>query len=264
MQAQRQRYLKALENSAKRLWSPQLSARIGFGDPARLRTREISGLMTGGLFDQRYWRRVRFDRPGPDMAEGALLLIGKDPAEAIRAIGEHPDYWTMDCATFVQVVQLSALLETLGPVEFNRYMSEQRQRTQGMIILQQHHSTGVQVRYGYSTDEHGQVQRYPAGPAVAGKMPTMEQLADQVPLGSEVVFHNPNAPHDDAFLYENAIKIGRDKYLAYPVGDPIVTGKQIRAQMARMPFRDKSGQSTSRDPKNIRINSIAVFDLLQK
>jgi hypothetical protein len=189
-------------------------------------------------------------------------LKGTDAAEAFRAILERPELWSMDCATFVQVVELNALRETLGAAEFNRYMNEQKQHTRKMIVLNQHFSTGMRLKYGYERDEDtGQVTRVPSGPPETVKSLTMKDLVDDVPIGSEVVFHNPNAPSDHAFLYENAIKIGRDRYLAYPVGDPVVSGDRIRQEMATMTFPDGAGGLTARQStKTIQISSIAVFD----
>jgi hypothetical protein len=84
---------------------------------------------------------------------------------------------------------------------------------------------------------------------------TPEQIANVAPIGSEVVFHNLKAKYEASYRFENAIKIGQDRYLAYPFrhGSKGLRGEEIRSKLA--------AREPGSTPSDVRINSVVVFDL---
>jgi Protein-glutamine gamma-glutamyltransferase len=244
---QRQTHDQALRNAIKMLLKESKGRRLlSFGDPSK----PPSLIGPGGVFDHQYWEWTFVKRaPGSELHPWALnMKKGLKPSEAIAAIGEHPERWSLDCAAFVQVVQLLSLLETMKPEQFDSYMKKRMEDTQGLLILQPHYSTGVPLPFGYVSDKSGNGNLVRGATQVATRK-TMKQLADDAPIGSQVVFENSKLPENNSYHFENTVKTGLDRYVGFPMGNKPYSENYLRRMLAE-----------SNPIDTVRISTIIVFD----
>ena len=172
------------------------------------------------LFDTNYW-----------VADGESklkMIAGKSPAKALLSIIDNTcGKQTLDCAQFVQVVYLGAILLTDGEKQFDVQMK-------GEFVLSSFRSTGVETETKYTRDIVNGKFAEDNNPKKPTKL-TQEALIKSAPIGSLVSVENffveKLATGSDTegkkfalgirakgWERENMIKIGEDKYAAFGVG----------------------------------------------
>jgi len=207
-------------------------------------------------FDHDFWEKAP-DRD-PDVGVHLELKRGKSPAAAIQAIFDRTSKWAFDCAEFVQVVQLYALLKTLGPTQFDEYITKQARN--GVVMLRTHWSTGLRRKtlYKRSAANEGMVRETNGSPEV-GPQPSVEDLLAAAPIGARVLFTNPTLPRVHPFHNENTVLLGADRFGANAGKGNVreFTRKEIEQRMAQAAAAD--GGSASTDV--IFISEIEIYDL---
>jgi Domain of unknown function (DUF4157)/Protein-glutamine gamma-glutamyltransferase len=170
-----------------------------------------------GMFDKDYWEKIDVQGGESELQ----LLPGRWPSDAISAMVDKPDKWTLDCAQAVQLAHLYALRHALGATDFNKRVGRVGFR------FRPHDSTGVEGatewwRPGLGTHW----KRFPVDPAERKLKPqgddetrNDEQLLDAAPVGSRVMFTNQMADSSSSFHHENTYKLGRDSYAAHGFKD---------------------------------------------
>lgn len=202
-----ERYMQGAATWLKRF--PQ----VGFGLP----------WSQDGWFDSRFWRR-EYD---PGKEEWKLVLSAGRPHQAIDAMFHEQDRWHVDCAVFVEVVQLYAWRQSLGATRFD-------ERIGGRMELRAHHSTGIRKRALFKR-ESPKAAFAVDGVAVPEKLASADDLLAQAPVGSRVrwtsqmLFDKANNLYGPevftigqqswpSYQHENTIKLGPDRYGAHGVG----------------------------------------------
>jgi hypothetical protein len=161
-----------------------------------------------------------------DQAKALRLKPGKRPSDAIDAIFSNLEKWSLDCMQFEQVAQLYAQRWALLP-EPDRFNEKVSPTAAGAFVkpnfLRQHGSFGMRSKEIYER-ERGDT------PLVrrSDKMPmtNVDELLDNAPVGSRIVWTNEAAEMKDVFRNENTIKLGKDKFAAHGFqskSDPIRT-----------------------------------------
>lgn len=146
------------------------------------------------------------------------LRTGSSPYSAVRDLVDHSAAWTLDCATFVQAVQLGAWAAAVGSEAFDR-------RVARPFDLKEHGSTGLTHRKLWFRDSQGAEFRLRT-PA-SDRLRTLEPVDDTdeprllrlAPPGSRVAFVNadPKAEGSD-FERENTVKLPDGTYASHPFG----------------------------------------------
>jgi Protein-glutamine gamma-glutamyltransferase len=172
------------------------------------------------LFDTRYW-----------VAKGESALEMKENTQPYKAllsiINNTSGNQTLDCAQYVQVVYLGAILLTDGESNFDKYIGKK-------FVLFSYGSTGIERKTIYS---RGRVNEKFAIDDSLDKLTdsTQEQLLRSAPIGSRVTVQNfsiaehSRSPDETKKKFalgitargwemENMIKIGEDSYAAFGVG----------------------------------------------
>lgn len=176
--------------------------------------------------DARFWG-VSGDRTKDE--DTLYSLPGVRPSDAVAAVFEtlrserglpaDKKTWACDCARFVQLVDLYALLQTIGPDAFN-------QRVGARLNLTDHNSSGLTSGYALTRDKKTEAfEQSKLGSNKTQQVAikdTAEFLAQQPP-GTRISFRNFD-PHmakilaDSNFQRENVVKVGPDRYASHPFG----------------------------------------------
>jgi Protein-glutamine gamma-glutamyltransferase len=218
-------------------------------------------------FDSSRWDVASFVSPGETTAE--MLLVAKSeslgakplsPAEAILEVFRSPELWSFDCAQFVQVVLLYAVINSITPEKFNERVRA-NVLSSGKMLLRAHASTGLKVTGG------SQIRK----PEVANltqnlfleKKSAQEAKFKAAPIGSQIIFTNRDArANNKAYEHENTIKLGDDQFLAHGIvrGDHRVTRAQIYSILAEDALRG-TGQKGDEvyEKRNLYISLVELF-----
>jgi hypothetical protein len=217
-------------------------------------------------YDTRFWDVV-YDSKSK---EYMLKLVSGTPHDAIDALFHEQGRWHVDCAVFVDVVQLYALRQSLGAKRFDaRIGSDMRLRAHG--------STGMQRRALF--------QRSAASApfSVAGKGPLTEggdeaSVLAQAPIGSRVRWTSQllldkgnNLFGPEVFTidqqswpyyeHENTIKLGPDAYGAQGVGGGgRVSRKHIEDELVDVTAGQFPKKTEAEIRAGIYVSEIEVFE----
>jgi len=181
---------------------------------------EYVGADPHDMYDTRYWE-VK-----PDGDDAMLVLKpGKSPSDAIDAMFDNLDLWSVDCAQFIQVAQLYAMRHALGADEFN-------QRAKGMsFTIKPHWSTLIKAKVSWNRGSSSASMKRSDGVAEAR---SIEQIIADLPVGSRVMWTNKDARASAAFRNENTIKLGPDLFAATGFGAKnTFTRSEIELLLAR-------------------------------
>ena len=223
--------LDLLKEGAKRL------SQVGFGNPVRKRK-----------WDNEWWGYNTYLPPGetnPEKEEILQVWEGKSPADAVLSIFKHLDRWSFDCALFVQVVLLYAVVMRLGKEAFNQRVAE-HVPSDGKMLLRAHGSTGLLYKSGWQYEKPGPKEQPWSFERTARIMGEQENHFIATPNGSQVVFTNLDSLSNGRdFEHENTIKMGDDQFIAHGIiqargnvpANPFVTREQIYDALARDALR---------------------------
>jgi hypothetical protein len=211
-----------------------------------------------GEFDKALWEKRPFTPPGETKEE--LVLVQKDggsPADAVLGIFDTLDKWSFDCAEFVQLVLLYAVVKKLGKEAFDARVASHIP-TGGRFLLRVHNSTGLKPVGGSQFEKEDvllmTVERRKA------VMKEQEQKFGGTANGSQIVFTNLDSrSNDKVYEHENTIKMGQDRFIAHGIarGNPFVTREQIFKVLAK----DAVGHAADEQYKktNLYISSIVIY-----
>jgi hypothetical protein len=194
----------------------------------------------GTTYDLNYWEKVKDEE---FKGYGKLVTkVGVEPAEAVKELFDEKKLkkWAFDCAEFIQVAHLYARWKTMGSEAFNVSAGSR-------LELRIHYSTGVSPELGY--ERHGPTEKMiRVGPD--GNIPVdtpVDDLLDEVPVGSRVTWRNLLADPNTDFYNENTMKVGNDQFAAQGLtGD---NGKIFsRADLERALARITYGKHYSGEP----------------
>ncbi|MFJ1754846.1 hypothetical protein [Kitasatospora sp. NPDC088134] len=166
------------------------------------------------------------------LGDDAYLQLhnNRSPHAALLDLTADAGSWTLDCATFVQAVQLAARAAALGPAEFDR-------TARRPFLLKDHDSTGLtHAKLWYRTTHGGELHlRTPESDRGLIPEPTVttpdDALLRAAPPGSRVAFVNadPKAEGTD-FERENTVKLPDGTYASHPFG--ILTAPEMKRRLA--------------------------------
>jgi hypothetical protein len=234
---------------------------IGFGLPWE----------SNDWYDNRFWKPVYRpeDRKKGIDKEVLLELIHGKPHEAIDALFHEQSRWHIDCAVFVEVVQLYALRKSLGAKKFDG-------RIGNKMELRAHGSTGTIQKNLYKRDSPS--ANFTSKLTVNNnKIDSPEMILENAPIGSRVRWtsellydkaNNISGPevwtiHQQEWVNwqnENTIKLGPDRYGAQGVGHR-KTRAQIENELANITADALPEKSKSDILKGIFISEIEIFGL---
>ncbi len=122
------------------------------------------------------------------------------PHAAVQAIVDHPERWSLDCAQFVQVLELYARLKTTDAARFDASVGTP-------LELKIHGSKGLTTAEAFSRE--------------GGDSPeSLERVLKIAPPGSRVMWRNPTLPRDSPARNWNTVKLGDDKFAVQTGGGP--------------------------------------------
>ncbi|MFW6201360.1 MAG: eCIS core domain-containing protein, partial [Gemmatimonadota bacterium] len=164
----------------------ELAGRPEFGHPAG-EFCNIDAPDSEELYDRRYWE----EHGDPARRSCKLRLkTGIRPSFAVESMFEEADEWKLDCAQFVQILHLYALLHTLGPFEFDRRFGggtfELRMAESSWIdteTLWFREGPSALMRPGTRTGEDFE-------PSATLKPRAVDRVLADAPVGSRVMWHN--------------------------------------------------------------------------
>ena len=213
-------------------------------------------------FDNDWWGKAPFSDPNNPQNDDwvAVLRENRSPADAVLHIFDNWKVWSFDCAEFVQVVLLYAVVKRLGKEQFDKRVATNT-LTKGKMLLRASDSPGLTVKENWQHEikELAKV----SGERAAMLIKEQERRFKSAPNGSRVVFANrdPRA-QESPWQHENTIKMGEDQFIAHgPMpGNPFVTREQIYARMAHaIPHGGTSPLEDHIYMKNFYISTIQVF-----
>jgi len=215
-------------------------------------------------FDGRFWRR-EFDAP---KKEWKLVLKDGTPHEAIDALFHEQGRWHVDCAVFVEVVQLYALRQSLGAKRFD-------QRIGKRMELRAHGSTGTRRRTLFKR-ESPTATFTAEGADIPKQIGSVEEVLAEAPIGSRVrwtsqlLFDKANnlfgpevftieQQEWPAWQHENTVKLGPDRYGAHGVGNR-VSRAEVEKKIAGITADVFPNASESEIRAGIFISEIELFE----
>jgi hypothetical protein len=213
-------------------------------------------------FDTEWWDAWSF-RPDPDKTDNdewvALLKERRSPADAVLRIFDTLDKWSFDCAQFVQVALLYAVVKRLGKESFDKRVASNVQ-TRHKLMLRASDSTGLTVKkqWQHEIEELRKVNNERAAMLIKEQ----ESRFKSAPNGSRIVFANLDPRSEKtAWQHENTIKMGADQFIAHGVmrNNPFVTREQIYDAIADAVPHGTSQLEDHIYKKNIYISTIQVF-----
>jgi hypothetical protein len=195
--------------------------------------------------DQTFWTRheeVVRDRSGnpvlrPDgrpVKRGWLRLkAGKKPADAIDALVAGLNRWHLDCAQFVQVMQLVAQRRALSREGFNAKMSAEP------FELRPQWSTGVETRMAYARDNPGSpMYRIDAPGHKERARRSDSQLIADAPNGSRVAWTTLVLPETHPLQHVNTVKLGADAFAVHGFAKKLFGRKELEDAIVAEIMRD--------------------------
>jgi hypothetical protein len=219
-------------------------------------------------YQAEYWEQTNPD--GNKMCR-LRLRPSKRPSEAVLAIIDDPGSWKVDCLEFVTLAHWYARIKTEGAEKFDRELGtpfdlHPKGASTGLRSKRTfQRSTGESPMMKECTvDEKGECTE--SGP---GKH--VEVALAEAPTGSRVMWANPDAranidPDVQAYARENTIKLGRDRFGAFPLSKGVLfwkryelTRDEIEIQLAEIATKDSS-LSAEQIRAKIFIQEIEEFD----
>ncbi len=234
-------------------------------------------------WDPEWWNKQEFIQGGSE--DVLILKEGKSPADGILHIFEDLNKWSFDCAIFVQLVLLYAVIKRLGKDAFDKRVAT-HVPTAGRMILRPHFSAGLGYTSGSerSRDELKTMREKATRAAEEFKkgnnaragaelikqteasitqiMKEMEKKFEEAPYGSQVVFTNLDSGADGtAFEHENAIKMGEYQFIAHGIDlIPFVTRGKIEEVLMRKASHGQMYLSPDEYSKrNLYISQIVLY-----
>jgi hypothetical protein len=219
-------------------------------------------------YQAEYWEQTNPD--GNKMCR-LRLRPSKRPSEAVLAIIDDPASWLVDCLEFVTLAHWYARIKTQGAEKFDREMGtpfdlHPKGASTGLRSKRTfQRSTGdtTMMKECNVSDDGGCTERGP------GKH--VEAALAEAPIGSRVMWANPDAqanidPDVQAYARENTIKLGRDRFGAFPLSKGILfwesyelTRDEIETRLAEIATKH-SPLSAEQIRAKIFIQEIEEFD----
>jgi hypothetical protein len=212
-------------------------------------------------FDKLWWDKGTYTPPGESETEVVLLLKEKrSPADAILRIFDTLDEWSFDCAQFVQVVLLYAVVKRLGKESFDGRVASHKP-TKGRMVLRVHGSTGLAYKGGW---EHPKAEVQSMNwESAAAVMREQEKKFKAAANGSQIVFTNLDPRSEDkAYEHENTIKMGADQFIAHGImaGNPFVTREEIYDVLAKDALRGTmQAPNDAYQKRNLYVSTIVLY-----
>jgi len=211
-------------------------------------------------FDQDYWKA---DIPGENEMCALLARTADRPSLAVKALFDSltsfaGGSWKVDCAEWVQIHHLYAMLKLLGPYRFDLQFGVASGKVP--FALKEHRSTGLTTRSLFereATSSHRQskelmrpvliergrpvheAQNIRSYTKLGGKeqLRETETLLQQAPIGSRIMWSNGYLqahPHSGStFTFENTIKLGEDSFGAHGFAfRKVFTREELEAKLA--------------------------------
>ncbi len=180
----------------------------------------------GGHKDNPFWE------VGPFGTNSIQTKDGVKPSDAIKHIIDNAEKYPLDCGQYVQVLKLNGYLNSMGEQEFNKYINS---ISEGQFLLKPHGSTGINYVEVYQPSQipHEKELRVwygsTPGSALANFYP--EEFLKTAKVGTEINF-SIDFLSETVFHNENAIKVGKNKYLAQIDGaDKVYTLKGLKQRL---------------------------------
>ncbi len=180
-----------------------------------------------GRFDRVHWEVVKDDDPEVKLA--LKVKHGIKASDAIRKIIEGHAYlrqvWSIDCAEFVQLANLYAMLTLHGDEWLDELQAKDKR-----FVLRPHNSTGFRQKSRRTLQREAKEagsrfllfkDEKPEGFVTRSET----ELLDLAPVGARVSFFNGNG-HGTPFHNENTVKVGKDQYAAHGLGLPNVFSRR--------------------------------------
>lgn len=205
------------------------------------------GLATEGPthYDTDYWTV----EPDPEFERKLTLKSGKLPSDAIDAMFDNLDQWSVDCAQMVQVAEWYALRHAYGAEKFN-------QRVGRPFELRIHGSTGINYRELYGRENKRSRMKRLTDLKVEPR--SVEQILADAPIGSRVTWTNPKQPHSSPFYNENTVKLGPDLFgaLGFGAGRNKFTRAEVELELAK---KENQAADAAYVAANIFISQIGYY-----
>jgi hypothetical protein len=212
-------------------------------------------------WDRLWWDKGTYIPPGESEEEVVLLLKeNRSPADAVLRIFDTLNEWSFDCAQFVQVVLLYAVVKRLGKESFDNRVASHKP-THGRLVLRVHGSTGLAYTGGW---EHSKADVQSMNrERAAAVMNEQEKKFKAAADGSQIVFTNLDPrSKDKAYEHENTIKMGADQFIAHGImsGNAFVTREQIYDVLAKDALRGTmQAADDAYKKRNLYISTIVLY-----
>lgn len=149
------------------------------------------------------------------------------PSDGIDYILNNPTLHTLECGQYTQVLKLYGMLQSMGPEEFNKFVTNNG--TQPFFIRNQS-SPGVIHKNFYKSvkgtwyDNHG---------ALSSRFNAVKFLRKKAEIGTEAVLTTPGLENTD-YANENFVKVGKDQFIAQGLGDGPMTFKEMQDALVNL------------------------------
>jgi hypothetical protein len=217
-------------------------------------------------YDARFWT-PRYDTQAKEFT---LVLYAGKPHEAIDALFHEQGRWHVDCAVFVEVVQLYALRQSLGARRFD-------QRIGTNMVLRAHRSSAVKTGVLFKRDSP--MAAFSAqGPAAPGEVGNAETVLAEAPIGSRVRWTS-QLLYDKAnnlagpevwtidqqswpnYQHENTVKLGPDRFGAQGIGGGGRVSRQtIEDELVDITAGQFPNMSKTEIRAGIYVSEVEVFE----
>jgi RHS repeat-associated protein len=158
-----------------------------------------------------------------------ILKPGVTPDQGIKDILAHPQNYSMDCGTFVQVAKLAGMLNSMGDAGFDANFKKNDKTNQYDFNIRNQQSSGLQFSNIYQATVGGVMD-------IKGKMFNPDKIIAKSDIGTEISLSTPALAGGkyDAYKNENIVKVGKDQYLAQGLGNGPLSMKQIKSALTAM------------------------------
>jgi hypothetical protein len=255
-QQREERYNKYLREAIDKMQN------VGFGSALDM---PALGASSKERYPFKYWQLETDKEFASDRPQQGMLVynnLAANPAYAVDELFTDKNLarWTLDCAEFIQVAHLYARRHTLGDIGF---MESIQQSGEG-LKLRIHHSTGYRAEHTYQRNKPNE----PMALYAPGRPPSIvdtdiNELLEQAPVSSRIVWRNRDVSPSHDFYNENTIKVGPDTYAAQGIeGKKYFTREELETKMAEISYRkDRHGNFESYKNSNIFIRTIEHISL---
>jgi hypothetical protein len=155
---------------------------------------------------------------------GIVMKSGKNPAEAIKYIFEHPELFKIDCGSFVQLAKLYGMLYSMGEDKFNAYIGK-------TLNIKTHGSTGINYKDIWYNDDLNPGFMISSDRSKPHKK--VEEVLEDADVGTEITITVKGLPTENPYHAENIVKVGKNKYLAQGLGDGPMSLKKIQKELRK-------------------------------